>query len=444
MATIPSMKILVLGGGGREHALAWKIAQSPQSPEVICAPGNGGIAREFPCIEIPGGLGTEEGIENALTLAKEKGIDFTVVGPEAPLALGIVDRFSAEGLLIFGPNREAARLESSKCFAKEFMDRHDIPTAAFWSSEDPAEARKYVEKVKLPLVIKADGLAEGKGTIIARDRNEVFSAVDLILVQRRFGEAGRKVIVEDCLEGTEMSLLVLTDGETYLPLETARDYKPARDGDQGPNTGGMGAYSPLHSLEEPLLAEITEKIVRPTLAGLQKDGIPFRGLLYFGLMLTAEGPQVLEFNVRFGDPETQPTLMRFQSDFLNLLQSVAEGRLSGTTVEWDPRPSVCVVAASGGYPGPYEGGFSIQGLENAEAGAEADTLKIFGAGLRTGPEGPDGKPELLTAGGRVLGVTALGADLESARRVAYEALEKIHFEKMMYRRDIASVGFGTS
>jgi len=431
------MKILVLGSGGREHALAWKLSLSPRAPEVVCAPGNGGIVREFPCVDISGGLGSPEGVEEAVRLAREMGADLTLVGPEAPLALGIADRFQAEGLTLFGPTRDAARMESSKCFAKEFLERHEIPTSAYRSFDDPNEARKFVEKLRLPVVIKADGLAEGKGTVIARDRNDALAAVDAILVQRRFGDAGQRLIVEDFLTGTEMSLLVLTDGETYLPLETARDYKAIRDGNQGPNTGGMGAYSPLHSLEDPTLGEVQDKIVGPTLTGLREEGIKFRGLLYFGLILTSEGPQVLEFNVRFGDPEIQPIVMRLRTDLVELVEAVATGRLEGATVEWDPRPAICVVAASGGYPGHYQTGFAISGLEAAQATREGD-IKVFYAGVRSGKPGPDGKPELLTAGGRVLGVTTLGSDLPGARRAAYQALEKIRFERMIYRKDIGA------
>jgi phosphoribosylamine--glycine ligase len=347
-----------------------------------------------------------------------------------------VDRFVAEGLRIFGPTKDAARLEASKCFAKEFLERHEIPTAAFRSFTEATEARKFVEKLRLPVVIKADGLAEGKGSFIARDRNEAFAAVDTIMVQRRFGEAGQSLIVEDYLGGNEMSLLVLTDGETYLPLETARDYKAIREGEQGPNTGGMGSYSPLLSLDDPKLVEVMDRIVGPTLNGLREDGIRYRGLLYFGLMLTPEGPHVLEFNVRFGDPETQPIMLRLRSDLLDLLLAVAEERLSGATAEWDPRPSVCVVAASGGYPGPYQTGFTLTGIDEAEATGDGETLKVFSAGVRTGKAGPDGKPELLTDGGRVLGITAIGADLAAARQAAYQAMEKIRFERMILRKDI--------
>ena len=440
------MKILVLGSGGREHALAWKISRSPQSPEVICAPGNGGMAREFTCLEIPEGLGTEGGIQRALAIAKEHVVDLTVVGPELPLSLGIVDTFEAAGCKVFGPTKAAAQLEASKCFAKEFMDRHEIPTAAFRCFTEASEARKFVERLRLPVVVKADGLADGKGVIVARERHEVFTAISDMLVQKRFGAAGERIVIEDYLPGAEMSLLVLTDGVTYLPLETARDHKAARDGDRGPNTGGMGSYSPYRSLDDPVLGAVMDQIVSPTLAGLQEDKLLFKGLLYFGLMLTKDGPQVLEYNVRFGDPETQSILMRLQSDFLELLLAVAEGRLQEATAEWDPRPAVCIVAASGGYPGTYPMDLPISGVEEAIAAAgDEDALKIFFAGTKAGKQvGADGIPELLTAGGRVLGVTARGNDLRAARQTAYGCIEMLKFDRMYFRRDIGLTAGGVA
>ena len=438
MATIPAMKILVLGGGGREHALAWKLSKSPRKPEIFCAPGNGGIAREYRCFEVQGGLGNPRGVDSALRLAKELEVDFTIVGPEAPLAMGIVDRFEAVGLKVFGPRLAAARLESSKCFAKDFLDRHEIPTAAFRSFDSASDARKFVQKIRLPVVIKADGLAEGKGAFIARERQEAMSVVDSLLVQRRLGEAGARIVIEDFLPGNEMSLLVLTDGKNYLTLETARDYKPVGDGDKGPNTGGMGSFSPLYQLDDPLLDLIQDQIVARTLSGLQEEDIRFQGLLYFGLMLTPDGPHVLEFNVRFGDPETQPVLMRMQSDLLDLLEATAEGKLEGAMVEWDSRPALCVVAASGGYPGAYQTGLPVSGVEEAESILSNGELKIFCAGLKEGKATPNGKPELLTAGGRVLGVTALGSDVEEARMRVYESISKIHFQNMIFRKDVGN------
>ncbi len=429
------MRVLVLGGGGREHTLAWKLSRSPIVKEVWCAPGNAGIAREVETVSIA--PDTPEGIEEAIQFAKAKKIDLTVVGPEAPLVLGVVDRFEKEKLNIFGPNRQASRLEGSKCFAKDFMDRHSIPTAAFRTFDNPGEARRFVEKTALPVVIKADGLAAGKGVVIARERAQALQAIDTMMLERRFGEAGSKIVVEDFLPGTEMTLIVLTDGETALPLETAQDYKPALNGNQGPNTGGMGSYSPHVPVKDPLIDEILDRIIYPALAGLRIEKIPYCGAIYAGLMLTEEGPQVLEFNVRFGDPEAQAILYRLKSDLAEVIQACLEERLNEVTLEWDNRPSVCVVGASQGYPGPFESGFPIEGLEEAEqeAAASGSELKVFFAGVKGESGAPKGLP-LYTSGGRVLGVTALGETLEQARGKAYQALKKIRFTGLSYRDDI--------
>jgi len=423
------MKVLVLGSGGREHALVSALLESPRRPRVFCAPGNAGIAGEAAVIDAS--ADTEAGIAKLLDFARSEGIDLTVVGPEAPLVLGVADAFEGAGLRVFGPSREAARLEGSKCFTKEFLERHSIPTAAFAIFDDASRARAHVEKADLPMVLKADGLAAGKGVIVARDRAEALAAVDAILVERRFGDAGSRLVVEEFLPGSELSLLVVTDGDGFVLLETAQDYKPVFDGDRGPNTGGMGSYSPYYSLEDPIVGTAVERIVKPTLRGLERDGIRFRGLLYVGIMLTRRGPEVLEFNVRFGDPETQAILLRLQSDLLELFERAIEGRLAGYSPRWDPRHSICVVAASGGYPGKYPTGLEIHGLDEARSRG----VKVFHAGTRRGPGG-----EALTAGGRVLGVAALGETREAAREKAYGALSRIHFEGIHYRRDVGAPG----
>jgi phosphoribosylamine--glycine ligase len=419
------MNVLVIGSGGREHALVSAFNRSPRKPRVHCAPGNAGVQAEATTVDIsPDG---PDGIERLLLHARKERIDLTLVGPEAPLVLGIVDRFEAEGLKIFGPNRSAARLEGSKCFTKEFLARQGIPTASFQSFDDAAKARAHVEKRALPLVVKADGLAAGKGVILAGSREEAIQAIDAMLLERRFGDAGKRVVIEDCLEGSELSFLIVTDGESYVPLETAQDYKRIFDSDRGPNTGGMGCYSPRCSLNDPLIREIGDRVIRPTLEGLRREDIRFRGVLYVGLMLTKTGPQVLEFNVRLGDPETQAILVRLRSDWVELLERAMAGNLGGYEPSWDPRPSVCVIGASAGYPGSYRTGHAISGLETVQ---DAD-VHVFHAGTKVGPGG-----EVLTAGGRVLAVTALGKDLRQAREKTYAAISKIRFEGMQYRLDI--------
>ena len=426
-----SKRVLVVGSGGREHALVSALVGSPSKPEVYCAPGNGGIAREARRVEM--GADSSEAIDRLIAFVRAENIDLTVVGPELPLVLGIVDRFEEAGLKAFGPPAAGARLEGSKAFTKEFLARHEIPTAPFEIFEDADQAKDHVETCPLPVVLKADGLAAGKGVIIARDRQQAVDAVEAILVDHRFGKAGERLVIEECLQGSEISLLALTDGVHYIPLDTAQDYKPAYDGGEGPNTGGMGSYSPYLSLGDPKVQEILRRVVRPTLDGLREEGIPFRGVLYAGLMLTKDGPQVLEFNVRFGDPEAQPILSRLRTDLLELLEAtLSPGGLARWTLDWDPRPAVCVVAASEGYPGSYEKGLPISGIDDATPTGTGGDLKIHHAG--TAPGTGD---EIVTSGGRVLGVTAIGADRQAARAEAYKALEKIHFDGMWYRSDIA-------
>lgn len=428
-------KILVVGPGGREHALVATLKRSPQNPEVYAAPGNAGIGTEAKLVPI---VPDEAGIGRLVTFAEETGIDLTIVGPEAPLVLGIVDAFEARGLRVFGPNLEAAQLEGSKCFTKEFLARHEIPTADFRIFDEAAPALAYLEEVSFPIVVKADGLAAGKGVIVAPDRDAAARAVESILVERQFGEAGARIVIEECLVGSEISIHLLADGSKYQLLETAQDYKPALDGDKGPNTGGMGCYSPYYDLDDPLIDQVRRTIVETTLDGLRADGIRFRGVLYVGLMLTADGPKVLEFNCRFGDPETQAILPRLESDLVEVFERAIDGRLDETPLRWSPHHSVCVVAASGGYPGPYSSGVPIQGLD----APQAPNVKVFHAGttlLEAAPAENGNEPAARpygTAGGRVLGVTALGASRDEARRQAYAALEKIHFDGLQCRTDI--------
>ena len=417
------MKILVVGSGGREHALAWKLQQSPHAERIFCAPGNAGTAEIGENVAIP-----TSDLQALVRFAKENRIDLTVVGPDDPLAAGIVDLFAAEKLRAFGPMKSAARIEASKVFAKELMRTQNIPTAEASIFSESSKALRYCERAKCPVVIKADGLALGKGVIVATDAATARSAIDEMMNQRRFGDAGRRIVIEELLRGTECSLHALVDGNNYLLLESARDHKRALDGDQGPNTGGMGAFSPANNWNSKLQARFEAEIMRPLLHGLLQEGINFRGLLYPGLMITSQGPRVLEFNCRFGDPETQALLPRMKSDLLPLLESTIDGKINTCAIEWDTRAAVTVVLASAGYPGKYETGKPISGLDDV---AKLEDVHIFHAGTKHS----NGK--IRTAGGRVLAVTALGSTIKEARERAYEAVSRIQFENCQYRRDIA-------
>src|SRR5436190_13497612 len=419
------MKILVIGSGGREHAFAWKLRQSPHAEHIFCAPGNAGTAEIAENIAIP-----VNDLQALVRFAKENRIDLTVVGPDDPLAAGIIDLFASEKLRAFGPTKAAARIESSKIFAKELMRAQKIPTAEARTFSDSSEALRYCERLKFPVVIKADGLALGKGVIIAPDMVTASSTIDEMMNQGRFGKAGRRIVIEEFLRGTECSLHALVDGNNYRLLQSARDHKRALDGDQGPNTGGMGAFSPANNWNSKLQSRFETEIMQPLLRGLLQDGIKFRGLLYPGLIITGDGARVLEFNCRFGDPETQALLPRMKSDLLPLLEATIDGNLSNCAIEWDTRVAVTIVLASGGYPGEYETGKAISGLDDA---AKLEDVQVFHAGTKRA------NSEVRTAGGRVLAVTALGSTLEAARTRSYEAVSCIHFEHCHYRHDIALV-----
>lgn len=405
--------------------MAWKIAQSPKVEELICAPGNAGIAGEpkTTCVPVGG-----EDLSGLMTLARERKPDLVVVGPEAPLVMGIVEKMSELGVLVVGPRREAAMLEGSKVFAKQVMKRHGIPTAEFEVFDDANRAIEYARSLGR-CVVKADGLAAGKGVLICENPQEAEQAISKVMVDRAFGEeAGRRAVVEALLEGEEASCIALTDGEEILLLASSQDHKRALDGDRGLNTGGMGAYSPAPVLDEGMQKQVMETILKPTVAGMTQEGVEFRGILYAGLMMTKAGPQVLEYNVRLGDPETQPLLARLRSDLIPALVASAQGSLSKVTLEWDPRPSVCVVMAAGGYPEAYQKGKVITGLDQA---ARMDDVVVFHAGTKK--EGQ----AVVTSGGRVLGVTALGKDIRGAVDRAYQAVEVIRFDQAHYRKDIA-------
>src|SRR5947209_7061517 len=417
------MKILVIGSGGRGHALAWKLRQSPHVERIFCARGIAGTAEIGENVAI-----SASDLEALVRFAKENGVDLTVVGPDDPLAGGIVDLFAAEKLRAFGPTKSAARIESSKIFAKELMRAQKISTAEARTFSDSREAIRYCERVKFPVVIKADGLALGKGVIVAADAATARSTIDEMMNQGRFGGAGRRIVIEEFLRGTECSLHALVDGNNYVLLESARDHKRALDGDQGPNTGGMGAFSPADNWNSKLQSQFETEIMRPLLRGFLQEQILFRGLLYPGLIITSDGAHVLEFNCRFGDPETQALLPRMKSDLLPLLEATIDGKIDKCAIEWDARAAVTVVLASAGYPGKYETGKTISGLDDA---AKLQDVQVFHAGTKR-----DGG-EIKTAGGRVLAVTALGSTIEDARERAYDAVSRIHFDNCHYRRDIA-------
>lgn len=416
------MKVLVIGSGGREHALVWKLSQSPRVDKIFCTPGNAGISEIAECLDIK-----TDDIGALVNFAKYEMIDLTVVGPEAPLTAGIVDAFVKEDRRIFGPDKLGAQLEGSKVFAKEFMLKYGIPTAEYKTFTSYLHAKEYIQLKGAPIVIKADGLAAGKGVFVAASVEESIDALKLIIKERAFGSAGDKVIVEQCLKGEEASFMVLTDGKTFIPLATSQDHKTVFDNDKGPNTGGMGAYSPAPIITESLEADIMKNIIKPVIKGLIKERINYRGIIYAGLMICDGKPYVLEFNCRFGDPEAQPVLMRLDSDLFDALKATSEGKLKDIKLSWKNDASVCVVLTSKGYPGSYEKGKVIKGLDSLK---NRDDLMVFHAGTSV-----DDK-KFVTSGGRVLGVTALGKDIRSAKENAYQAVKKIHFDGMHYRKDI--------
>ena len=417
------MKILVIGGGGREHALVWKLKQSSSVDRIFSAPGNAGTAEIAENIAV-----SATDLPQLLRFAKQNDVELTVVGPDDPLAMGIVDLFTADKLRIFGPIKSAARLESSKIFAKELMRAKKVPTAQARMFSESKEALGYCDELKFPVVIKADGLALGKGVIIAPDVATAKSTIEAMMNEARFGDAGRRIVIEEFLRGTECSIHALVDGKDYRLLESARDHKRAFDGDKGPNTGGMGAFSPANNWDAQLQLQFEKEIMRPLLRGLAKERIAYRGLLYPGLMITSDGPRVLEFNCRFGDPETQVLLPRMKSDLLPLLEATIDGKIENYSIEWDKRAAVTVVLASAGYPGKYETGKAISGLNEV---AKLEGVQVFHAGTKIVAN------QVVTAGGRVLAVTALGSTIAAARDRAYAAASRIRFEGCHYRRDIA-------
>jgi phosphoribosylamine--glycine ligase len=415
------MRVLIVGGGGREHALAWKIGQSANVEKIYCAPGNAGTTEIAENVDIPA-----DQVDRLLTFALENKIGLTVVGPEQALVLGIVDKFREKGLRVFGPSAQAAELEGSKVFCKDLMQKHDIPTGDYQVFESPEAALEYVQTRTGKLVIKADGLAAGKGVLICNDQEEARSAIQAIMQDKAFGEAGDRIVVEEFLEGPEVSLLAFTDGNTILALDSAQDHKAALDNDLGPNTGGMGAYSPAPIFTEALKNEVMQTVMQPTVDAMKKEGRLFQGILYAGLMLTKSGPKVLEFNARFGDPETQPLLMRMASDIVPLFEACIDGTLTQQEVKWKSQSAVCVVLAAKGYPGAYAKGKVIHGLESA-----GKLAQVFHAGTKLS----DGN--VVTSGGRVLGVTALGDDTATAIATAYQAVEQISWDGgMHFRKDI--------
>lgn len=416
------MKILVIGSGGREHALIWKISASKRVSKIFCAPGNGGISSEAECIGIDA-----SSVDKLTEFTLKNKIDLVVVGPELPLSLGITDKMEEKGIRVFGPSQNATRLESSKLFSKEFMKRHSIPTAKFECFDNPEDAKDYARQISFPCVIKADGLAAGKGVLICNSIDEAEDAIEKILETREFGDAGNRLLIEEFLEGEEASFLVFSDGNNIVPMPSSQDHKRALDNDMGLNTGGMGAYSPAPVVTKDVEKLVIETIINPVISGMNEEGSPYKGILYAGLMIKDGKASVLEFNVRFGDPEAQPVLMRLESDIVDIMEACIEGNASAIKPLWKEESSICVVLASGGYPGAYEKGKIISGLDKAENKQE---VKVFHAGTHY-----DGK-NFLTSGGRVLGVTALGNSITDAIENAYSAVAAISFEKMHFRKDI--------
>lgn len=420
------MRILVIGSGGREHALAWKLASSPHTTKLYCAPGNSGISEIATCL--PANVNDPAGLAS---LAESIGAELTVIGPEAPLVAGVANEFHARGLRVFGPTAAAAQLEGSKIFTKEFTSRHSIPTARFIACDSPESARESLTgRFQFPVVVKADGLAAGKGVRIAGDQHEFDAAIDEMMVKRVFGEAGSRLLLEECLVGREASVMVFADGRDYKMIVPAQDHKRVFDNDQGPNTGGMGSFSTPDLIDDETLARIAREVIEPTLEGMAAEGNPFSGILYAGLMLTADGPKLIEFNARFGDPETQAVLVRLESDLVEIFNAVIDGRVGSTQIEWSAESSVCLVAASGGYPGEFAKGKPISGLDQAKS---VEGVVIFHSGTVR-----DNNGGFVTSGGRVLGVTARGEALRQARSRAYEAMSHINFEGLHYRSDIAA------
>jgi phosphoribosylamine--glycine ligase len=418
------MKVLVIGSGGREHALVWKITQSPKVSKVYCAPGNAGISKLALCVNIDA-----DSIEKLVDFAKKEKIDLTVVGPELPLSRGIVNEFNKQGLRIFGPSKEAAEIESSKVFSKYLMKKYNIPTANYQVFQNSEKALDYIKQKAFPLVIKADGLAAGKGVFIVKNLVQARDALDALMEEKKFGEAGRQVIIEEFLEGEEVSILAFCDGKTVIPMVSSQDHKKIFDNDLGPNTGGMGAYSPVPFYPDEFKKRVLEEILKPTLKGLQREGREYKGVLYAGLILTKEGPKVLEFNARFGDPETQVILPRLKTDLIDILNAVIEGTLHKINIQWEDNAAVCVVVASGGYPEKYQKGKVISGLERLE---KMKSIIAFHAGTKLQDD------QIVTSGGRVLGITAWDETIYKARERAYKGVKEIYFEDMYYRKDITA------
>ena len=417
------LKVLVIGSGGREHALVWKIAQSPKVSKIYCAPGNAGISHLAQCVNID-----IDSINKLVDFAQKEKIDLTIVGPELPLSMGIVNEFNRKGLKIFGSTKEATEIESSKVFSKYLMKKYNIPTANYEVFQNSEKAFDYIKQQNFPLVIKADGLAAGKGVFIVKDLVQARDALDALMEEKRFGEAGRQVIIEEFLEGEEVSILAFCDGKTVVPMVSSQDHKKIFDNDQGPNTGGMGAYSPVPFYPDEFGKRVLEEILKPTVKGLRSEGREYKGVLYAGLILTKEGPRVLEFNARFGDPETQVILPRLKTDLIDILNAVIEETLHKINIEWEDNAAVCVVVASGGYPGKYQKGKVISGLGRLE---KMKDIIAFHAGTKLQDD------KVITLGGRVLGITAWDETISKAKERAYKGVKEIYFEDMYYRKDVA-------